>query len=306
MRKLQRHYYDLSYPSAFTSPSNLKREVKDVPKNEIEKWSRTQDTITLFKPAREKFKRRPTISMDINSIWSADLASFQSISKYNKGFNYLCLMVDDLSRMVYAFPLKRKTPAEVVEAIKPIFKTAIPSLAFYVDGGAEWKGAFKDYMKKQKIAIWTSLNDTKAAKAENVIKTFKHRLYKYFHYANTKDWISVYKKIINGMNHSWHRIIKMRPVDCNSKEQAKIAFLRSYEKDLGHPSSPVDLVPSDQIRISHLRENFRKRYLQTFSTEKFTIEKRVDTENQPIYTVKGENNDSIRGKFYRKEVTPLQ
>jgi hypothetical protein len=306
MRRLQRNYYDLAYPTAFTSPSALKRELKDIPADDIEKWARKQDNITLFKPAREKFKRRPTISMDINSIWSADLASFQSISKCNKGYNYLCLMVDDLSRMVYAFPLKRKTPAEVVEAIKPVFKIAKPTLAFYVDGGAEWKGVFKDYMKKQNIAIWVSLNETKASKAENVIKNFKHRLYKYFDYANTKDWISVYKKIVHNMNHSWHRIIQMRPVDCNSKEQAKLAFIRSYKSSIGFPRAEPDLVTNDQVRMSHLRENFRKRYLQTFSTEKFTIEKRADTENQPIYTVKGEDNDTIRGKIYRKEVTPLQ
>jgi hypothetical protein len=82
--------------------------------------------------------------------------------------------------------------------------------------------------------------------------------------------------------------------------------LRSYKNQIGFPSAAEDLVPNDKVRLSHLRENFRKRYLQTFSTEKFTIEKRVDAENQPIYTVKGDDNDTIIGKIYRKEVTPLQ
>ena len=54
---LKKRFYDLEDPSGFTGLSSLLRETK-LKKSEITKWLQDQDTYTLHKQARKRFKRR--------------------------------------------------------------------------------------------------------------------------------------------------------------------------------------------------------------------------------------------------------
>ena len=46
----------------------------------------------LHKPITKKFKKRKVRSPFIDNLWSADLADMQLISKFNKGFRFLCVI----------------------------------------------------------------------------------------------------------------------------------------------------------------------------------------------------------------------
>jgi len=48
----------------------------------------------LLKPIRHKFKRRMVFVYNIDNIWSADLQDMQSVSKQNKSFKYLLIVID--------------------------------------------------------------------------------------------------------------------------------------------------------------------------------------------------------------------
>jgi transposase InsO family protein len=304
MRELKRKYYDLNYPTAYTSTSALVSALPDISKAGIKEWASTQNNITLFKPARKNFTRRPTVCHDQDSVWISDLCEFRSIKKQNRNYAYLCIIVDCLSRYVWAFPLKRKTPSEMKIGFEKIFKTRKPKLALYTDGGGEYRAELERFLKKHGIEHWTGRNEPKAAQAERAIRTFKSRLYKYFQHHKTQKWIDVYAKIISAMNGSPNRIIGMTPAECNTPDKIKEAFLRTYKTKIGFPSTEADLKEGDQVRLSHLREPFRKRYLETFTDKLYTIEKSKNTENQPIYTVKDTNGETLVGRMYRKEVTP--
>ena len=55
----------------------------------------------LHKTITGKFKKGKVHSTFIDSIWIADLADMQLISKFNKGFRFLLFVIDIFSR--YAF-----------------------------------------------------------------------------------------------------------------------------------------------------------------------------------------------------------
>ena len=56
--------------------------------------SNQQFTDALHVLIIKKFKRRTVISFFRDSIWSADLADIQLISKYNKGIRFLLCVID--------------------------------------------------------------------------------------------------------------------------------------------------------------------------------------------------------------------
>lgn len=297
-RLLNRRYHDLHYPEAFTARSNLKKlhRVRN-----FDDWADREEVLGEFSPFR-KFKRRPTIAHSRNSIWSIDLAEFRPISKYNKGYNYLAIAVDVLSRFTYAIPLKTKRPAELAEQFSKLFKRVRPTLSAFVDGGSEFKREFKSLMAKLNIQLWVArTSETKSAIAERAILKFKQRLYRYFHYNKTKKWIDIYQLIVDGMNNSFHRTIKMKPSECVSEEMQKKAFINAFRDKIGFIPKP-DLNEGDSVRISRLRHPLTKRYLQSFTTEKFVVSKVMPKENQNIYKLQDNKKEDIIGSFSKPEL----
>ena len=52
----------------------------------------------LHKPIRKKFQKRRVFASGTDAIWTADLVDMQSVSRSNKGFKYI-LMIIDVFRM---------------------------------------------------------------------------------------------------------------------------------------------------------------------------------------------------------------
>lgn len=264
-------------------------------------WADKQPVLAEFSQFRS-FKRRPTVAHFRNSIWSIDLAEFRQISHENKGYNYLAMAVDVLTRYCYAIPLKSKRPAEVAEGFARLFKRVRPKTSVFVDAGSEFKSEFKRLMDKYNIQTWVArTTETKSAISERAILKFKQRLYRYFHHYKTKKWIDVYQQIIDGMNNSFHRTIKMKPSECTSEEKQKEAFINAYKDNLGVTYKP-GLKEEESVRISRLRHPFTKRYLQTFTTERFVVKKVLPKENQNIYKLRDSNNEDIIGSFSKPEL----
>lgn len=297
-RLLNRHYHDLHYPEAFTARSNLKKLHKTP---DFDDWADREDVLSEFSQFRG-FKRRPTVAHSRNSIWSIDLAEFRPLSKFNKGYYYLAIACDVLTRFCYAIPLKSKRPAELAEEFARLFKRVKPTLSIFVDAGSEFKGEFKRLLEKLYIQIWVArTSETKSAIAERSILKFKQRLYRYFYYKKTQNWIGVYQLIIDGLNHSYHRIIKMKPSECVSVEMQKKAFINSYHNKIGFIPKP-GLKEGDRVRISRLRHPLTKRYLQSFTTEPFVVKKVLPKENQIIYKLRDEKKEDIIGSFSKPEL----
>ena len=58
----------------------------------------------LLKPIIRKFKKRKGYSSYRDNIWRADLADMQSLSKYNKGIEYLLCAIDLFSKYAWVIP----------------------------------------------------------------------------------------------------------------------------------------------------------------------------------------------------------
>ena len=64
----------------------------------------------LHKPIIRKFKKRKVYSSFRDNIWGVDLADMQLLSKFNKGYRFLCA-IDTFSKYAWVIPFKDKKKA---------------------------------------------------------------------------------------------------------------------------------------------------------------------------------------------------
>ena len=99
--------------------------------------------------------------------------------------------------------------------------------------------------------------------------------------------------IVNEYNNTYHRTIKMKPVDI--KDKTYIDFKKEViDKD---PKFKV----GDHIRISKYKNTFAKGYTANWSEEIFVISKIKNTFPW-TYVINDLNGEEIVGTFYEKEL----
>ena len=74
----------------------------------------------LHKLIIKKFKKRKVYSSFRDNICGVDLADMQSLSKYNKGVEYLLCAIDLFSKYVWVIPLKDKKGTSIDNAFQKI------------------------------------------------------------------------------------------------------------------------------------------------------------------------------------------
>lgn len=110
---LKQIYYDPSKPASFSGPDKLYNFVKKdgkytISKYKIRKWLQRQEPYSLQRAIR---KPRQTTHINVAGIddqWSADLMDMVKFAKYNRGFNYVLVVIDVFSKYLWLRPLKDK------------------------------------------------------------------------------------------------------------------------------------------------------------------------------------------------------
>jgi hypothetical protein len=305
---LEKALYDTASPTAFTSKTALiKRFEKEFPRDAIRKWADEQPVLTKYAGIRKTFKRLPTLAHKKNDVISVDLADFKSLSRFNRGYKYLMVCVDTLSRQTYAYPLKSKKSSEVIERLRDLFKVAKPGVALYSDKGGEFSGAvFNNFLKEHGVQGWTSFNETKASLSERKILDLKRRISKLMAFRNSKKWIDSIDDIVAAVNNTYNRSLKMKPSQVDSLESQRKAFMALYSHRIGFTPPEAPLRVGEKKRLSQLHSIFRKRYMQNYTSEGFTLKKILPREGQNLYSLADSEGEPIGGKFYGVELQPFQ
>ena len=249
----------------------------------------------LHKPIIRKFKKRKIYSGFRDNIWGADLADMQLISKFNKGFTLLLCVIDIFSKCAWVFPSKDKKGISIVNAFQKILKESYRKLnKIWVDKGSElYNNSFKKWLKGNDIEMYLIHNEEKSVVAERFIRILKNEIYKYVTTISKNVYINKLDDIVSEYNNTYHRTIKMKPVDV--KDNAYIDF----EKEV-HDKDPKFKV-GDYLRISKYKNSFSKGYIPNWYEEVFIISKIKNTVPW-TYVINDLNGEEIIGRFYEKEL----
>ena len=140
--------------------------------------------------------------------------------------------------------------------------------------------------------MYTIHKEGKSVVAERFIRTLKTKIYKYMTSISKNVYIDKLDDIVNEYNNTYHRTVKMKPVDV--KYNTYINFRKEVnDKD---PKFKV----ADHVRISKYKNIFANGCTQNWSEEAFVIKKVKNTVTW-TYIINDLNGEEIIGIFYEKE-----
>ena len=119
----------------------------------------------------------------------------------------------------------------------------------------------KSWFKDNDIEMYSN-NEGKSVIAERFVGTLKNKIYKHMTAVSKNVYIDKLDDIVNEYNNTYHRTIKMKPVDV--KDNTYIDF-----KEETNDKDPKFKV-GDHVRISKYKNIFAKIYIPNWS-EKFLL-----------------------------------
>ena len=156
----------------------------------------------------------------------------QLISKFNKGLRFLFCVIDIFSKKAWVVPLKDKKWITITNTFQKILKESNRKLdKIWVDKGSEfYNSSFEKWLKYNDIKMYSIHNEGTFFVSERFIKTLKTKFYKYMTSISKNVYIDKLDDIVNEYNNTYHRTIKIKPVDVKDN-----TYIDSME--LTHPKS---------------------------------------------------------------------
>lgn len=298
-------------PGSFGGVSRLQssaaaKGIRDLTHDKVAEFLKSERAYTLHKPYRKNFPRNKTYVSGIDKQWQADLADMQALSRYNSGVKYLLTVIDVFSKYAWVVPVKSKSAKDMLAAFKVLLVRSAPRkpIRLQTDKGKEFfNSSVKTFLTKYGIEHFATHSDKKAAVVERFNRTLKSRIWRYFTSKQIHKYIDVLQDFVDSYNHSFHRSIKMRPVDV-SKENETSVWVNLYG-DGGRVAKKKGTIESGTtVRISKVKGDFDKGYIPNYSEESFVVERNID---QPIklYKIRDYHNEEIDGTWYKEELQPI-
>ena len=224
-----------------------------------------------------------------------ELACVDKLAKDKNGIKYLLVRQDLYDRTVDAKAMKSEDSKETVRAFLSMITKKNRPEKVWLDDGTELAGEFKKLCKAEGIQIYSTMSETKAAFAERTIRSLKNILY---HYMEDNGYKYIHKLTQFVTTLSSRRNCSIDLIPKNVKNSDFLSTL--YSKPLLEFRKPKFKV-GDRVRISKYVLRFRTGYKQQLTKEIFEIVA-ISSKKPPRYTKKGEQDESIHGEFYQKEL----
>lgn len=307
MKDLEKLYYDPSHPAGYAGARKLEKYVRGkIPGKKVIEWLKTQDTYTLHKPVRRRFRRAHYSVYNIDDVWEADLVDLRAIKDYNDGYSYLLVVIDVLSKYAWVIPLLDKTAAAVTAGFKDILLSSRRSpLYLQTDKGKEFvASSFRKYLNDNHIGYRVTRSpDVKAAIVERFNRTLKERMWRYFTHKQTHRYVDVLEQLVQSYNRTVHSSIKMPPAEVTLLNAAKARANIESRFTTRHANKPKFKI-GDLVRIAKARGAFDKAYQARWKEEIFKIH-RVLQRKPPMYVLHDLADEEIDGAFYEPELQSI-
>ena len=133
---------------------------------------------------------------------------------------------------------------------------------------------------------------------KELIKTKKNKIYKYMTSVSKNVFIDKLDDIVDEYKKTYHRTIKMKPIDVKDNTYMISMELHS-EKEVNDKDPKFKI--GDYVRISKYKNIFAKGYKPNWSEEVFIVSKIKNTVPR-TYVINDLNGQEIAGTFYEKEL----
>ena len=185
----------------------------------------------------------------------------QLISNFNKEFRFLLCVIHIFSKYAWVIPLKDKKGVTITNIFQKMLKESNrkPNEMSVDKGNEFYNSSFKKCLKDNNIEKYSINSEGESVVAKRFIRTLKTKIYQYMTSISKKVYVDKLDDIVNEYNNTYHRTIKMKPV--NVKDNTYIDSV-----DL-HPIKDLKFKVGDHVRISKYKNIFAKGYIPNWSEE---------------------------------------
>ena len=222
-------------------------------------------------------------------------------SKQNKNYKCILSAIGFFSKYSWCYPLKTKNYNEIMNSFKDIFKKSKRSPNFIQsDEGSEFTNKqVQKFFNDNNIKWYHTYNrDIKCSICERFNRTILNEIYKNFTLNSNTIWINDLDKLVKEYNNSYHRTIKMKPIDASKKSNENIVR-KNYNFEITNKKQKFKI--GDKVRISLIKNTFEKGYTSNWSEQIYIIDD-IKTSNVHYYYLKDLNGNKINGMFYQEEL----
>ncbi len=236
---------------------------------------------------------------------------------WNNGVTRILTMVDLFSKYAFAFALKDGTAASVIKALRDHFTNNPKPKIIQSDNGPEFGvNTFTTFLTGIGIKHVRSqpYKPTSQGGVERFNRTIKQRLFHYMSIYNTKTYVDLIPKVLEGYNNATHSTTRKRPVEVyNTSNNEVISVVgRNIQSQADKIRTPVlePLEKGQSVRISnytnpdmkHRKDKFAKKYKANWSRAIFTV---VSGSGNGRYKLKDVNGLVLPIVFQRYELLPI-
>ena len=301
MDELIKEYEGVSRNSVEYLYNRLKAKGHKITRQEIKEFLHDREEYQIQRPHNKK-PHQTVVPNVKNEIWETDLTDMSTLSKHNKGYKWIMVVIDTLTKYLRVVPMKNKTNKTVVQGFKDIFAKGTKPACIYSDLGSEFTSQmFKDLLEHEQIRISYARVGGMAPNAERVIKSLRAILYKTFQQDNTLNWINIIDDVVKVYNSSINRNLKMSPDDAERKpDEARYnLYLRAWKlREKNSIETEFDI--GDKVRVALKRRMFEKGIGSRFSKTIYTVEEMLPKREFGATKYRLSNNDERFGYELQK------
>ena len=318
-------------PVRFSSISSVISFIKDKTKNDLQLRSRALKNFEKFSQkiivgtrSFQRINKRRQFHYRLGSknyLFQMDIADLfgenrNRISKLNNGSKYILIIINSLTKRVYAYPLTDRKNENIIKTLKNAFKDIglkecknekhfISNLQvdkeFIV--GKELQKFFRNYC----LNLYYTQSDFKASMAERFIRYCKEKLASRMEALRTENWIPLLKDIVIQYNTTRkHSTTGLTPMTAEKYPSAALIRIleKNYKKEKNYPQKKsFKFKVGQMVRVLQKTKNvFRKNYQRRFTANTFIIYKRRKVNYLNIYYLKTRKGDELRGSFREDEL----
>jgi hypothetical protein len=260
------------------------------------------DAYTRTKRVIRKFKRRQIIARHSGELIQVDLFDNSKLAKYNRGFKWILLATDTLSKRLYLIPLKSKRGAEVAKGLQRVIQKEPRVKLLLSDLGKEFynQHVTREILIPNKIKLYSTFSNQKAAQSERLGRFLRERLERYYIHSGSNNWIDVIQSIETVYNNTRHSRTLIEPNKVNKFNEMEV-LARLFPP---RRPSPAKFAIGQLVRILKSVDLFSKLTKAQFSDEIFQIYK-INYGTPTTYLIKDLQNEPVLGSVYFEELSPI-
>jgi len=200
-----------------------------------------------------------------------DLIDLTAKAEENNGFRYALVAIDNFTKFAHAVPVKGKTPALLVEAMKEVLaKIGAPKQVYSDYEGSFDSPAWIRLMNANGIKIIQTVGSANAVERFN--RTLKTMLQTRLDAQGlSRDlWVQELGPILRKYNDTVHTTIEMKPNEAILPTNELLVAFNLSKNAIKRRKYP-DLTIGDRVRVMLKKDTKRKGYMPRWSTETYKV-----------------------------------